>query len=59
MDVENKAAPVGEKGSQSAASVESHLDVAEKDKVQRKLFQRHIQMCVVIPPPSLLVHPDT
>ena len=59
MDVENKAPSTGEKGSQSVTSVEAYLDVIDRDKVHRKLFQRHIQMCVVVPPLSLLVHPDT
>lgn len=46
MDVENKPAlgGDGEKGSPSVISVESYLDVRERDKVQRKLHQRHVQM---------------
>jgi amino acid transporter len=44
MDFENKATSTGEKGSQSVASVESHLDVRDTDKVHRRLAQRHIQM---------------
>ncbi|KAF9645812.1 general APC amino acid permease [Thelephora ganbajun] len=47
MDVEKKAASGAEKDSQSAISVESHLDAREKDKVQRKLQQRHVQMIAI------------
>ena len=46
MDVENKAASSGEKDRQSVVTVESYLDASDKDKVQRKLRQRHVQMYV-------------
>ena len=44
MDVENKAASSEEKDHKSVISVESYLDARDKDKVQRKLRQRHVQM---------------
>lgn len=47
MDVENKAASGAEKDSRSTTTVESYLDTGDRDKVQRKLKQRHIQMCVI------------
>ena len=48
MDVESKAASGAEKVPSSAISVEPYLDAGDKDKVQRKLKQRHVQMCVVL-----------
>lgn len=48
MDVENKADSGGGKDSRSAITVESYLDAGDKDKVQRKLQQRHVQMCVAL-----------
>ena len=47
MDVENEAASSREIDRQeSVITVESYLDVSDKDKVQRKLRQRHVQMYV-------------
>jgi len=51
MDVENKAASDEAKDSRSTITVESYLDAGDRDKVQRKLQQRHIQMCVIPPAP--------
>ena len=47
-DIEDKAAFGEENDSPSGVSIESYLDVREKDKVQRRLHQRHIQMWVVV-----------
>ena len=44
MDVENETASNGEKDRQSVITVESYLDVRGKDKVKRRLRQRHVQM---------------
>ena len=44
MDVENETASSGEKDRQSVITVESYLDVRDKDKVKRRLRQRHVQM---------------
>ena len=57
MDIENKTGFDGDEGSPSVVSAESHLDVREKDKVQRRLHQRHVQMCAV-PTISLHSHSD-
>ena len=59
MDVENKAPSSGEKDSQSDTTVESYLDVRDKDKLQRKLQQRHVQMCVVFFLSPIAHCPDT
>ena len=48
MDIESKVAPAGEKDAQSIVTAESYLDASDRDKVQRKLRQRHVQMCVTI-----------
>lgn len=60
MDVENETASNGEKDRQSVITVESYLDVRGKDKVKRRLHQRHVQMYAANSfSPSLLAHPDT
>ena len=59
MDVENEAASSREIDRQeSVITVESYLDVSDKDKVQRKLRQRHVQMYVGALF-SCSAHPDT
>lgn len=61
MDAENKGVEKStleeEKDMSSLVPVEPHLDVREKDKLQRRLHQRHIQMCVLVFL-SLLAHSD-
>lgn len=47
MDVEKKSAFDVENNPPSIISIESNLDVREKDKVQRKLRQRHVQMIAI------------
>ena len=48
MDVENEATSGSDTDRKSVATVESYLDASDRDKVQRKLRQRHVQMCVTI-----------
>ena len=59
MDLETKDVFVEEKGSLPVTSLESYLDVREQDKVQRRLRQRHVQMCVATFLLSLPVHSDS
>ena len=59
MDLETKDPSVAEKGSLPLPSLEPHLDVREQDKVQRRLRQRHVQMCVSTFLLTLPVHSDT
>ena len=59
MDVKNESASSGEMNRQeSVITVESYLDASDKDKVQRKLHQRHVQMYVEALF-SYSAHPDT
>lgn len=56
LDVEKNPTPDVEKDTTSVTSAEPYLDVREEDKVQRRLRQRHVQMCVPTFHSSPFVH---